>query len=160
VRPFDSVVYSDAGTYAVDILVDPLLTEGRYVPPAWDPSDSARTANVVAEVQVFDSLGNTHDVAVYFRFVVTLRIAPPQGRVWEWHALVDGGEVAGGVPGVPVEGASGTLVFTASGELYSETPGASVWDFGGAIPDQPIAFHFGLHDPERAPLLGAGAIEH
>ncbi len=102
---------------------------------AWDPTDPSGTSNFSTSVTTYDSLGNPHDVTVYFRH--------NGGGAWEYHAMVDGGEVTGGTAGVPFEGASGTLEFDTDGSLMTETPGASSWDFVGAAAGQAIAFDFG-----------------
>lgn len=104
-------------------------------PPAWDPADPDGTSNFSRSVVAFDSLGNRHDITVYFR-----RSGP---NAWEWHAMVDGGELAGGTPGTPTEGASGTLTFTTDGALDTETTTSSSWDFAGATAGQTIDFDFG-----------------
>ncbi len=122
-----------SATTRVDMAVN--LDSDATVPPAWDPTDPGGTSNFSTTVTVYDSLGNARDVTVYFR--------KSGANSWEWHAMVDGGEVAGGAPGVPFEGASGTLTFTTDGALDTETVGASSWDFVGATPGQSIAFDFG-----------------
>ena len=101
----------------------------------FDPADPSGTSSHSTSMTVYDSLGNPHDVTLYF--------ANTAANTWEWHAMVDGAEVTGGTPGVPFEGASGTLVFSTDGELQTETPGASSWDFNGATAGQTIAFDFG-----------------
>ena len=111
------------------------LDSNATIPPAWDPLNPDTTSNFSSSFNVFDSLGNSHEITTYFR--------KTGANSWEWHSLVDGSEIAGGVPGVPVEGASGSLSFTTAGELDIETPGASVWDFVGATPGQVISFDFG-----------------
>lgn len=104
-------------------------------PPAFDPADPDATSNFATSMTVFDSLGSSHRVDLYFR--------TNGGGDWEWHGMVDGGEVTGGTPGVAVEAASGTLGFTANGELDTEVPGAASIDFLGAAAGQSIAFDFG-----------------
>ena len=84
---------------------------------------------------VYDSLGNAHEVTVYYR--------KTGANAWEWHAMADGAEVTGGTPGTPFEGASGTLTFTTDGMLDTETTSASSWDFVDATPGQAVTFDFG-----------------
>jgi len=105
------------------------------VPAAWDPADPEGTSNFSTTVTAYDSLGEPHEVTVYFR--------KSGANAWEWHAMVDGEEVTGGTPGTPFEGASGTVTFTTDGELDTETTTSSSWDFDGATPGQTIAFDFG-----------------
>ncbi len=57
---------------------------------AFDPNNAA-TYHYKTEVNVYDSLGQTHAVSLYF-----IKTA---ANNWTWHAGVDGAEVAGGTPG-------------------------------------------------------------
>jgi flagellar hook protein FlgE len=58
--------------------------------------------------------------------------------------MVDGAEITNGTAGTPSEVANGTLTFTTSGALDTETTNASIFDFvGGATPGQAITFDFG-----------------
>ncbi len=112
---------------------------------AWDPANPAGTSNFSSSVTVYDSLGNGHQVTVYFDKTST--------NTWDWHAMVDGAEmdpaatdVNGNAPtgGQAFEGANGTLTFTSDGALDDETAGAGgTWSFLGATADQPISIDFG-----------------
>lgn len=104
-------------------------------PPAFDPANPDATSNFASSVTVFDSLGAEHRVDVYYR--------SNGSGAWEWHAMVDGGEVTGGSAGTAVEAASGTLQFDANGALDVETLGPAAIDFVGAAAGQSIAFDFG-----------------
>lgn len=104
-------------------------------PAAWDPTDPQGTSNFATSATVYDSLGAPHRVDLYFR--------AQGGGAWEWHAMVDGGELTGGTPGVATEIASGALTFTPSGALDTETTNAASADFLNAQPGQVIAFDFG-----------------
>lgn len=101
----------------------------------WDPTDPDGTSNFSTGMTVYDSLGESHEVTVYF--------AKNASNSWEWHAMADGGDITGGTAGTPFEGASGTLTFTTDGALDTETPGASTWNFVGATAGQAIDFDFG-----------------
>lgn len=106
------------------------------VPPAaWDPTDPTGTSNYSTSITVFDSLGTAHRVDVYYR-------AQGAGG-WEWHAMVDGGELTGGTAGTATEIANGTLTFDTNGALDTETTVASNADFVGATAGQAMAFDFG-----------------
>lgn len=121
-------------TTAVDIAAN--LDSEEPVPALpFDPADPNSTSNFSTTATVYDSLGASHEITVYYR-----KSAP---NSWEWHAMVDGAEVTGGTPGVPFEGASGTVTFTTDGALDTETVGASSWDFIDATPGQVIDFDFG-----------------
>lgn len=101
----------------------------------FDVNDPGNTSNFSTNITVYDSLGNDHETTVYFRKTAA--------NTWDWHALVDGGEITGGTAGTPVQGANGSLSFTTNGELNTETTAASSWDFLGATPGQAITFDFG-----------------
>jgi flagellar hook protein FlgE len=102
---------------------------------AWDPANPAGTSSHQTSITVRDSLGNSHQVDMYF-----CKTADGQ---WDWHAMADGGELAGGAAGTATEIASGKLAFDGNGALTSETPGASSASFVGATANQTIAFDFG-----------------
>ncbi len=111
------------------------LDSAEVVGPVWDPTNPAGTSNYSTSATVYDSLGAAHRVETYFR--------TNGGGAWEWHAMVDGAELTGGVAGTPTEIASGTLQFNTDGALDVETTTASSADFIGATPGQAIAFDFG-----------------
>ncbi|HKE15370.1 MAG TPA: flagellar hook protein FlgE [Kofleriaceae bacterium] len=97
-------------------------------------TDPAGTSNFATSTTVYDSLGNTHRVDLYFR--------TDGAGTWDWHALVDGAELNNGQPGAN-EIASGTLTFNTAGALDVETPAGSSVDFLGATAGQAINFDFG-----------------
>lgn len=106
-------------------------------PPAqpFNPASPTATSNYQTSVTVYDSLGVAHRADMYFR---------AQGNgTWEWHALVNGGEITGGTRGVNTEIASGTVNFNANGELNTVTTTASTANFAGATQGQAITFNFG-----------------
>jgi len=105
-------------------------------PPAgaFDPASADATSNHATSFTVHDSVGAEHRVDVFFR-----NTSPGN---WEWHALVDGGELTGGTAGQLTSIANGTLTFNA-GRLDTETTAASSADFVGATPGQVINFDFG-----------------
>lgn len=112
------------------------LDSNAVTPPLpWDPANPDATSNFATSVRVYDSLGQEHSVQVYFR--------SNGGGAWEWHALVDGGELTGGTAGTLTSIANGTLTFDANGALATETVAASSADFLNAAPGQSIAFDFG-----------------
>ncbi len=101
----------------------------------FDPLNPGTTSNFSTSTTVYDSLGAPHRADLFFR-------ANGAGA-WEWHAMVDGGELTGGAPGVATEIATGTLTFTTDGALDTETMAASSASFLNATPNQAIAFDFG-----------------
>jgi flagellar hook protein FlgE len=100
----------------------------------FDITNPAGTSNFSNNLTVYDSLGNAHELTMYY--------VKTGSNTWDWHAVVDGAEV-GGMAGVPTEGASGSLTFTTDGALDTETPIASSWNFVNATPGQAITFDFG-----------------
>jgi flagellar hook protein FlgE len=111
------------------------LDANATVPPPWDPTNPNTTSNYATSETVYDSLGAPHHVEVFFR---------SQGAgAWEFHAMVDGGDLTGGAKGTLTEIASGTLAFTTSGALQQQTVTASSANFLNATPAQVIAFNFG-----------------
>src|SRR5262249_51872221 len=108
---------------------------GSTVPAAWDPTNPNTTSNYATSETVYDSLGAAHQVQVYFR---------SQGAgAWEYHAMVDGGDLAGGTKGTLTEIASGTLTFNSAGALAAQASNGSTANFLNAAPAQSIAFTFG-----------------
>lgn len=111
-------------------------------------AEEVDTSNVAfsTSVTVYDSLGNTHPMEVYF-----IHQAPGE---WTWHAMVDGESLEGGnvgaVPGVadtPTLAGEGVLNFNTEGLLDSEgNPGVGDItlnvNFAGASP-QDIVVDFG-----------------
>lgn len=106
------------------------------IPAAFVASDPEATSNFSSSVTVYDSLGTGHLSTVYFR--------KASENNWEWHALVDSGEITGGTSGTMEETANGTISFDTNGALDTETITSSGFDFtGGATQNQSISFDFG-----------------
>jgi flagellar hook protein FlgE len=111
------------------------LNSDATVPAAFSAADPTTTSSFSNTVTVYDSLGNSHEVTVYYR--------NGGGGTWDWHAMVDGGDV--GLPaGVPVEvGTGGTLTFNTDGELANDASTAVSFNFVNATAGQAITFDFG-----------------
>ena len=95
------------------LAVDPVTG----APIAFDPASPETTAQFSTSVPMYDSLGNAHDVEVYF-----VHTGP---GTWDWFAQVSDSEIdaaAGGQsdPSVPFPIASGSLVFNTDGVLQDE----------------------------------------
>ena len=114
---------------------------------AWDPAAASEGSNFVSSTTIYDSLGKSHQVDVYFRKTA-------EGS-WDWHALTDGGNLAGGTPGTPSEIASGALSFDVQGRLTTETQ-TSNFTPAGAVSPQELAFDFG--DPLTTGGTGLGGV--
>jgi flagellar hook protein FlgE len=102
---------------------------------AFDPLNAPNTSSFSNTVNVYDSLGNSHEITMYYH--------KNAANSWDWHAVIDGGQLATGVPKTPTEVATGALTFTTNGALDTETNSATTWDFLGATAAQPITFDFG-----------------
>jgi flagellar hook protein FlgE len=102
----------------------------------WDVNNPGATSNFATSMNVYDSLGNGHEMDVYFR-----QTAAGQ---WDYHVLAKGSEVAGGPPTGSTEVGGGTLAFSTTGALDTVTPtGTGTVSFNGAAPSQPLALDFG-----------------
>ncbi|NOZ86301.1 MAG: flagellar hook protein FlgE [Deltaproteobacteria bacterium] len=110
---------------------------------AFDATDPEGTSNFNTSVTVFDSLGRSHQVELYFRKNSSYDPTGPTDARWEWYALVDGGEITGGTAGTYEIEAQGTLDFDENGALDVVATTTNDFDFAGAAQNQAIAFDFG-----------------
>ncbi len=101
----------------------------------FDPANPATSSNYSTSETVYDSLGTAHQANVYFD--------SNGARGWTWHAMVDGGDLAGGTKGTPTQIAAGTLTFNSTGALAAQSTTSSSASFVGATPNQAINFSFG-----------------
>lgn len=99
------------------------------VGPPFDPADPEGTSNFSSTTQVFDSLGNAHDVTTYYRKAAD--------GSWEWHSMTDDGA------GNDVEVNAGTLTFDTNGRLLDATETLDNFTPAGATQPQPLNFDFG-----------------
>jgi flagellar hook protein FlgE len=103
---------------------------------AFDAQNPSTTSNFSTSMQVYDSKGTAHSVNVYFD--------KNANGSWDYHALASGSDVAGGTAGQNVDIASGTLTFTSTGALQSNTVNAGgTVSFNGASANQPLTLNFG-----------------
>jgi flagellar hook protein FlgE len=96
----------------------------------------SNTSNFSTSVTIFDTVGKSHRVNVFFRKTVA---SPP---AWEYHAMIDGNETASPVATTPERIGTGTLTFDTSGRLNIEAKTPSAVTFTGAAA-QTIDFDFG-----------------
>jgi flagellar hook protein FlgE len=101
----------------------------------FDITDPANTSNYSTAMTAYDSLGQAHDVDVYF--------AKTAAGTWDWHAVAKGDDLNPPQPGVNVEVGTGTLNFTTDGALNSVTGNTFTADFAGATPGQTVTLNFG-----------------
>jgi flagellar hook protein FlgE len=111
------------------------LDAGSVTPAAFDPTDPNATSNYATSATVYDSLGKSHHVETFFRNA--------GAGAWEWHAMVDGGDLTAGTAGTLTEIGNGTMTFNTDGSLQTQAVVASSADFLNATPGQTIAFSFG-----------------
>jgi flagellar hook protein FlgE len=102
---------------------------------AFDVTDPANTSNYSTAMTVYDSLGQAHDVDVYF--------AKTSAGNFDWHAVAKGDDLNPPQPGVNVELGTGSLNFTTDGALNSVTGNTFTADFGGATAGQVVTIDFG-----------------
>ncbi len=108
----------------------------------FDVTNPAATSNFSTAMSVYDSLGKNHQLTVYF--------AKTASNTWDYHVVVDGGQLAGGTPGTNTEIGKGSLAFNTSGALQTLTPTVPIAvNFLNAAPGQAIAVNLGS-------ALGAG----
>ena len=112
----------------------------KILPEEFDLNRPEVTSNFNNTISVFDSQGTAHQITTYFR-----RIEDSEGISFEWHATVDGKEVADPDSDFPIkEIANGKVRFSPKGLLLEETTNNSEVNFaGGAAPGQLIEFDFG-----------------
>ncbi|MBT3983433.1 MAG: flagellar hook protein FlgE [Bacteriovoracaceae bacterium] len=99
--------------------------------------DPEKTSSFNNSVSVFDNVGTQRLVTVYFN--------KTDNNQWEYHAVVDAEDAAGGGDeGTVVEMASGKVIFNDKGELLQEEVGSNAFNFNkGAAPEQKIELSFG-----------------
>jgi flagellar hook protein FlgE len=117
-----------------------LNLDSREVPKNFDPKNPDKTSNYNTSITVYDNVGTAHVMTMYFN-------KKTDGN-WDYHAMVDGADAAGGVPGQMVEMANGSLKFNAKGVLEEEVPGLNSFNFKGAQGGQKIAIDFGKSTKE------------
>lgn len=139
--PFNTVAARASNRLEMHVNLDARLP----VSLGLDLARPEETSQFTTGTQIFDSVGNSHSVGMYFNKM-------DDGR-WEWYAMTDGANLQGGVPGVQTAVAQGSLVFNPEGQLQSSEQSLLNTTFvNGAIPDQQLMFDFG--DP--LDKLGSG----
>ncbi len=121
-----------------------LSSESSTITGGFDIDDRNNTSNFNTTVTVFDSLGNSHNVTVYF--------TKTAANTWDWNVVADATEVSSTTvssDGTVALIASGTITFDTNGALdtesaitYYNTGGTGI-DFNGATAAQAIDFDFG-----------------
>jgi len=134
-------LYDSTGTNLIESLTDIQLTNRNMAAPrvtseasmvlnldatetalTWDPANPGGTSNYSTATRIYDSLGNAHNIQVYF--------TKTGAQAWDWNAMIDGSDVQGGTAGTPVLYGNGSLVFDNNGQLTTTMPGSF---YSGAI---------------------------
>jgi flagellar hook protein FlgE len=132
---------NSAPTATTDITIAANLDSRESIPvAAFDVNDPNNTSNFSSSITIYDSLGNSHVVDIYFRKSVEL----PTGNTWQWYTVVGSTDTFSGNTEVQ---ANGTITFNNNGYLDTESPvtfpGGGFNFTGGAAANQTIAFDFG-----------------
>lgn len=152
-----NMLWSNAGTTAETLLGfaaadDNIAVAGNAssdnVAGAFDVNNASATSNYSTAITVYDSLGNSHLLNIYFR----KSDIQATGNSWDWYAVVGSADSDSGSAEVQ---ATGTIDFNTSGGILSQTP-VTYWedwttstigtgfDFsGGATQGQVIGFDLG-----------------
>lgn len=102
------------------------------------------SSNTSTTVKVFDSLGVSHDVTLFF--------SKTGANAWDVNIAVDGADV-GGTAGVPSVIGTAALTFNPDGSLASPAPATVNVTFNGAAA-QALSFNFGT--PNTTNTAGQG----
>lgn len=126
-------LYDSTGTTLIETLSDIQINMNSMIPPrvtsmvkmvlnlnatesdlTWDPNNPSGTSHFSTALNIYDSLGQSHQIRIYFTKV--------DNQTWLWNGLIDGADVQGGTPGVPVSYGSGILTFDEYGQLTTGMP--------------------------------------
>jgi flagellar hook protein FlgE len=122
-----------------------LQSDAPVLAAPFDVNNAATTSNFATGTTVYDSLGNAHEVNIYYR-----KTGP---GAWEYHAVVDGGSIDPANAGVPTEISTGTLGYDTQGRLTAAAPGVTNFTPAGANA-LPLTFNFGTPLPPGTGLDG------
>jgi flagellar hook protein FlgE len=140
---FTTLASPPSETESVDIFAN--LDSRELIPAAFNVTDPANTSNISSAITVYDSLGNSHVINVYFR----KDTEASTGNIWEWFAVVNDTDSDSGITEIQ---AQGTLGFDSNGALDWESAitypvksgGWEGFQFNcGAMANQLIDFDFG-----------------
>jgi len=121
-------LYESQGLTLIENLADIHIDQNSMIPPkvtgeidmvlnldasltdkVWDSDDPFSTSHFSTTTNIYDSLGQSHQIQVYF--------TKTADQTWDWNALIDGADVQGGTPGDLYQYGNGQLVFDTSGQL-------------------------------------------
>jgi len=98
-------------------------------PTPFDIADPAATSDFQSSVTVYDSLGNSHQVTMFFK-----KLADTPTASWEVHVATAGADLDPAVAQDFAELATGTLDFDTGGALVNSSLGAINVQWAGAAP--------------------------
>lgn len=102
----------------------------------FNPEDPEITSNYSTSMTVYDNVGTARLITLFYNKL--------ENNTWEYHAMVDGKNAAGGEEDKMYEMANGTLRFTEKGLLQEEIEGQNSFNFNkGASQNQKIKFNWG-----------------
>ncbi len=128
-------LYDSTGTALIESLSDIQINQNSMIPPrvtslvnmtlnldatespivgGFDIDNPSRTSHFSTALNIYDSLGQSHQIRVFFTKV--------SDQTWQWNALIDGADVQGGTPGVAQSYGSGTIAFDETGQLTTGMP--------------------------------------
>ena len=126
-------LYDSTGINLIETLGDIVVDQTTMVPPSiteeidmvlnldsaegvltFDLTDPGATSNYSTALTIYDTLGQSHTITVYFT-----KTAP---QAWEWNATIDGSDVNGGTPGTAQLFGTGDIAFTTDGLLSTAMP--------------------------------------
>lgn len=144
IRLGNTVIPANA-TKSVDVLLN---LDTREIIKPFNIQQPDKTSNYSNSLTVYDNVGTARLVTIYYNKV--------GNNLWEYRVLADGADAAGGKEGVPVQMASGRLLFNSKGLLQEETETSNSFNFNkGAAPGQRIVFDFGKSIKDGGTGFGA-----
>ena len=110
--------FAAAGPTANLTLNTNIDSDSALIAGGFDITNPSGSSHYTTSIRVFDSLGSTHLMSTNFTKVGI--------NSWEWNAVVDGAEVAGGTPGSLELVGEGVLNFDPDGNLDLATSGNGI----------------------------------
>jgi flagellar hook protein FlgE len=126
-------LYDSLGTNLVETLEDIVVDQTTVIPPnttsevdmvvnldsasglkTFDITDPGATSNYSTALTIYDTLGQSHNITVYF--------SKAAGQNWGWNSVIDGSDVSGGTAGVGQLFGTGQIEFDTSGLLSHTMP--------------------------------------
>ena len=123
-------------TVKANLQADATILNNAGVPIPFDPANPNTTSNFSTSMTVYDTLGSSLGVLVFFH--------KSAAGAWDWHAMTDGGGLTGGTAGQLTQIADGTLGFDTAGRLATSVQNATfTFNPIGAVDPQAVTFNFG-----------------